>query len=115
MTLHELDSPSAVETFRTSHPNALVCFSATWCGPCRSSKPTLMDLAASYESGELSHTLDLKIGIAYEHNLGDVLHSQYGVRAFPTYVLWTGSGTKEEGRVEGANFDGIKKLIERAG
>lgn len=115
MTLHDLDSPEAVETFRTSNPNVLICFSATWCGPCQKSKPTLMDLAAKYESGELSRSHDLKVGIAYEHDLGDALHAKYGVKAFPTYVLWTGKGSKEEGRVEGANFDGIRKLIEAAG
>jgi len=74
-----------------------------------------MDLANSYESGTLSSTHDLKVGIAYEHNLGPATNSKYGVRAFPTYVLFVDHGVREAGRVEGANFDGVRKLIEEAG
>mmetsp|Transcript_21232 Transcript_21232/g.30758 ORF Transcript_21232/g.30758 Transcript_21232/m.30758 type:complete len:549 (-) Transcript_21232:229-1875(-) len=109
MTLHELESPEAVQTFTQTNANALICFSATWCGPCSASKPTLEEMASSYEKDP---SVDVKVGIAYEHNLNEAIH-QYNVRAFPTYVLFVKSG--EVGRVEGVNFDGIKGMVEKAG
>ena len=48
MALQELDTPEALASFLTSHPHSLVCFSATWCGPCKASKPQLEALAAGY-------------------------------------------------------------------
>ena len=30
MALRELDSAQAINTFKSSNPNTLVCFSATW-------------------------------------------------------------------------------------
>ena len=111
MTLHELESGAAVQTFKQSHAHTLVCFSATWCGPCKASKPTLEALAQSYAADP---SLDLHCGIAYEHNLGQAIH-EFQVRAFPTYVLFVDHGTKEFGRIQGVNFDGIRQLVDQAG
>ena len=36
MPLEDLDSPEAVEAFKSQNAGgALICFSATWCGPCK--------------------------------------------------------------------------------
>lgn len=106
MTLHELDSSSAVNTFKSSNANALVCFSATWCGPCKASKPQLESMASSYEQDP---STDVRFGIVYEHNLAEAIHD-FGIKAFPTYVLYVNNGS-EAGKIEGVNFDGIKSLI----
>lgn len=110
MTLHELGSTDEVKSFQTTNPNTLICFSATWCGPCVQSKPQLQELASSYASDP---SLDVKVGIVYEHNLGDDIH-QFRISAFPTYVLFGGNGM-EKGRVEGVNFDGIRQMVATAG
>jgi thiol-disulfide isomerase/thioredoxin len=107
MTLHELESASAVHTFKSTHPNTLICFSATWCGPCKMSKPQLQSLAESYSNDP---STDVHFGIVYEHNLSEAIH-EFGIRAFPTYVLYVNNGLKEAGKIEGVDFDGIKRLI----
>mmetsp|Transcript_34456 Transcript_34456/g.50598 ORF Transcript_34456/g.50598 Transcript_34456/m.50598 type:complete len:556 (+) Transcript_34456:154-1821(+) len=109
MTLHEIESAPELESFQSSHAFTLVCFSATWCGPCKQSKPTLEALATEYESDS---SVNVVVGIVYEHNLGDDLQS-YGVKAFPSYILWEGS--KEVGRVEGPDFKAIRKMVVGSG
>eukprot|EP00584_Thalassiosira_punctigera_P008974 CAMPEP_0172527284 /NCGR_PEP_ID=MMETSP1067-20121228/2010_1 /TAXON_ID=265564 ORGANISM="Thalassiosira punctigera, Strain Tpunct2005C2" /NCGR_SAMPLE_ID=MMETSP1067 /ASSEMBLY_ACC=CAM_ASM_000444 /LENGTH=571 /DNA_ID=CAMNT_0013310995 /DNA_START=47 /DNA_END=1762 /DNA_ORIENTATION=- len=105
--LEELPTPEALSSFLASHPHALVCFSATWCGPCKKTKPQLEALAASYAADP---HVNVSCGIVYEHVLQDEIQT-YGVRAFPTYVLFKGGGSNELGRVQGADFDGIKALV----
>lgn len=100
MPLHEIESAEALKAFLEGS-TALVCFSATWCGPCKASKPTLEALADEMEN-------KIKIGIVYEHTLGDTIH-EYKVRAFPTYVFFE-QGTEKK-RVEGVNFEGIREMI----
>lgn len=111
MTLIELDSAQAVHKFKDTNPNTLICFSATWCGPCKASKPTLESLAQTYAADP---SLDVKCGIVYEHNLSESIH-EFQIRAFPTYVLFVGNGTREFGRIAGVNFDGIRDMISKAG
>jgi thiol-disulfide isomerase/thioredoxin len=111
MTLHELESAQAVHKFKETNANTLICFSATWCGPCKASKPTLEALAGSYAADP---SLDIQCGIVYEHNLSEAIH-EFQVKAFPTYVLYVGNGSKEFGRISGVNFDGIREMITKAG
>jgi len=106
MTLHELADPQSLSTFVSSNSHSLVCFSATWCGPCKASKPQLEALASSYANDP---SIDVAFGIVYEHSLGDEIHA-YRVKAFPTYALFAGGGT-EVGRVQGVDFEGIRSLI----
>ena len=107
MTLHELNSASAVNDFKSNNANTLITFSATWCGPCQASKPQLENLASTYQQDP---SIDVKFGIVYEHNLSEGIH-EFGVRAFPTYILYTNNGLKMAGKIEGVNFEGIKQLI----
>lgn len=106
MTLHELSNPQALTSFLSTHPHSLICFSATWCGPCKASKPQLEALAASYAAAD--STIHVACGIVYEHVLQQEIHT-YQIKAFPTYVLFRGSS--ELGRITGVNFDGIKSLV----
>eukprot|EP00573_Skeletonema_grethae_P001853 CAMPEP_0201686186 /NCGR_PEP_ID=MMETSP0578-20130828/721_1 /ASSEMBLY_ACC=CAM_ASM_000663 /TAXON_ID=267565 /ORGANISM="Skeletonema grethea, Strain CCMP 1804" /LENGTH=551 /DNA_ID=CAMNT_0048170205 /DNA_START=29 /DNA_END=1685 /DNA_ORIENTATION=+ len=107
MALQELSSSEELSSFLSTNAFSLVCFSATWCGPCKASKPQLEALAASYASDP---NINVSCGIAYEHNLGDAIQN-YRVRAFPTYALFQKSS--EVGRVEGVNFEGIKSLVQQ--
>lgn len=109
--MEEIDSATSLHFFTKAHKNTLICFSATWCGPCKAAKPALDELARKYSSDP---AMDVTFGIVYEHSLGDDIH-QYGVRAFPTYVLFVEHGEKEFDRVQGANLEAIKTMISRAG
>ena len=105
MTLQELNTPEALSSFLADNSRSLVCFSATWCGPCKKSKPQLEALAASYAEDP---SISVRCGLVYEHVLGDEVQT-YKIRAFPTYVLF--KGRDELGRVQGADFDGVKSLV----
>jgi UBX domain-containing protein 1/4 len=106
MPLVELSSLEAVQRFLRDHANALITFSAHWCGPCKASKPALEQLAIKY--GDANKT-GVQFGIAYEDALQDAIH-QYNVRAFPTYVLFA-SGTEVK-RVEGANLASVEEMVQ---
>ena len=104
MTLHELNSADEVNTFNTNNTQTIICFSATWCGPCKASKPQLEQLAST-----LPQSKGVTVGIVYEHTLGEDIQ-KFNIRAFPTYVLF--HGMEEVGRVEGADFEGIAQMLE---
>ena len=99
--LIELGSADAVRDFISQNSGGcIVTFSAHWCGPCKASKPALEQLAVSSDPK--------KIAIVYESDIGDAIHS-YGVRAFPTYILFVGS--QEKRRVEGANLAKVQEML----
>jgi len=109
MTLTELESPEALQSFTANNVNVLVTFSATWCGPCKQSKPALEDMARQYTQDV---TKNVVFGIVYEHVLGDAIHN-YGVKAFPTYILF--QHQREVARVQGVDMEGIRSMIDKAG
>lgn len=112
MTLHELESSDALATFASSNPKVVVCFSATWCGPCTRSKPDLIAMAERYRTEHPD--VDVKFGIAYEHKVGNECVQSYGVRAFPTYLMLTDNGRTQAGKVEGANLERVQAMIDQA-
>ncbi len=106
--LHSIDSPTSLRTFITAHPHSLVCFSATWCGPCTASKPRLEALASQFASDSAS----VACGIIDEHVffLGEDIPTVYKIRVFPTYVLFERGGA-EVGRVEGVKLEEVATLV----
>ena len=104
-SLTQLTSPQDLNAFRSSHSNTLICYSATWCGPCRQSKPNFEALSAQLSS---SHQCDF--AMVYEEHLGDELHKE-NVQAFPTYVLYLEHGRIEGGRIKGVNLAGVEELV----
>jgi len=45
--MKQLNSATEVSAFIAATPNALVMYSATWCGPCKAVKPQIDALIAS--------------------------------------------------------------------
>ena len=85
----------------------LLDFWASWCGPCRQSVPDLKQLQKTYRSDQLevisvNEDKDEKAGRAFasENNMNweqqfdssGEMAKQYGVHAFPTFILTDGAG-----------------------
>jgi UBX domain-containing protein 1/4 len=104
MTMIALGSDGALRDFLHQHKHAVVTFSAHWCGPCKASKPALVQLAEKYGAAGSA----VKFAICYENDLGDAIHT-YSIRAFPTHVLFA-SGTEVK-RVEGANLAALDDMV----
>lgn len=102
MTFTELASPEELTEFLNENSGGcVVTFSATWCGPCKASKPKLK---------ELSQSSKLPIGYVHEEDLEDFLDVFVQIKAFPTYIVFQNG--EEKARVEGVNFDELKKMID---
>jgi len=99
MTLIEIGSTTELTNFISKSNVCVVTFSAHWCGPCKASKPKLKEIAESSI---------VPVGIVHEDSIGDYLHT-FSITAFPTYVLFVNKVELE--RVEGANLDGVNKMI----
>jgi len=85
----------------------LLDFWASWCGPCRQSVPDLKQLQKTYRSDQLevisvNEDKDEKAGRAFasqnqmnweqQFDSSGEMAKQYGVHAFPTFILTDGAG-----------------------
>jgi thiol-disulfide isomerase/thioredoxin len=112
MALNTIESAQGLKDFIESAEFTVICFSAQWCGPCKASHPQLVQLAQKFHDSYGDKLL--RTGIVYEDKLGDAMHS-YGVKAFPTYVIFGDFSRKEVGRVQGVNFAGVQELVDQSG
>lgn len=102
MTFTELATPEELTEFLNSNSDAsLITFSATWCGPCKASKPKLKELAEKSP---------IPIAYVHEEDLEDFLDVVVQIKAFPTYIVFQ-NGT-EKARVEGVDFEALEKMIQ---
>uniref|UniRef100_A0A7S2HG68 Thioredoxin domain-containing protein n=1 Tax=Helicotheca tamesis TaxID=374047 RepID=A0A7S2HG68_9STRA len=100
MTWVELKSPNDLMDFINDNPVCLVTFSATWCGPCKASKPKLKTV---------SESSSVPFGYVYESDLDDFLDTMILVKAFPTSVMYKDG--EEVDRVQGVDFEGLEKML----
>jgi thioredoxin 1 len=83
---------SQLSVLLTSDKPVLIDFNATWCGPCKTMKPIVKDLAKKYE-GKV-HFVSLDTDKFPE------VANQYAISSIPTFVLvhngqnlWTSEGS----------------------
>ena len=112
----ELSSPDELIEFLNTNDEkgCVVTFSATWCGPCKASKPKLIELATTTTTSNSSTPISVvPIGYVYENDLDDYLDIFVEIKAFPTYIFYRNG--VEISRVEGVdvNFDQLKYMIIR--
>jgi len=93
-----LANKAEFEQFLAQNPFALVDFSATWCGPCRTLAPILEELSKT-ESGLAIATIDI------EGNTE--LTTQFGIQAVPSMLLFR-SGALVNRKIGLASIDKIR-------
>lgn len=68
------DSLEAVQNFQKSNPKAILYYTATWCGPCRTIKPVYTELAEKFD-GKIGFGLvdiDENMDASYEAKIKSV-------------------------------------------
>lgn len=101
MTFTELQNPEDLQNFLNANTEGcIIAFSATWCGPCKASKPKLVEMA---------QTSPIPIGYVYEENLEDFLDVFVQLSGFPTYIYFENG--QETARVKGTNLVELENMI----
>jgi thiol-disulfide isomerase/thioredoxin len=83
----------------TNAEDVLLNFTADWCSPCRNIAPQVDSLAAEGVSIQ-------RINVDQNREIAQ----QYGVTSLPTFILIADG--KERGRIIGANFPGLRRLLQ---
>jgi thiol-disulfide isomerase/thioredoxin len=122
MSFTELGSPDDLTEFIQSNAVCCVTYSATWCGPCKRSKPELKELL---EEQQHSSTYDaVPFGYVYEEHLHQeeddtddflqmfaTIFCKSNITAFPTCICFKAGAEVE--RVTGVKLSQIKDMISR--
>lgn len=74
--------PGEIDEFKKYDKIFVVCFTASWCGPCKKIKPILKQLQEKH----ISHCTFLFVDV----DAHEGLCTAYGVRAMPTFVIFRG-------------------------
>eukprot|EP00339_Tiarina_fusa_P029125 CAMPEP_0117017230 /NCGR_PEP_ID=MMETSP0472-20121206/13485_1 /TAXON_ID=693140 ORGANISM="Tiarina fusus, Strain LIS" /NCGR_SAMPLE_ID=MMETSP0472 /ASSEMBLY_ACC=CAM_ASM_000603 /LENGTH=123 /DNA_ID=CAMNT_0004721541 /DNA_START=125 /DNA_END=496 /DNA_ORIENTATION=+ len=109
MPFTELNASDELTEFIQEHEVCLVTFSATWCGPCKRSKPELEAMAPKNP--------DVPFGYVYEHDLEEddflntftTIFCKGSITGFPTYICFVGGA--EVQRVNGVKLDEVQAMI----
>lgn len=81
-----IDTPQQLATIIKEKKLCALLFSATWCGPCRMTKPVFKELASEYQ-GQITFAL-----IDVDNKATKKVCSDYSIRSMPTIVLLDKTG-----------------------
>ena len=111
MTFTELESSEELSDFIQNNPICLVTFSATWCNPCKWSKPDLIAMAPKNPNVPFLY--------CYEHILNDddddfmntftTIFCKGPITGFPTYICFENGS--EAQRIVGVKLDEVQAMI----
>jgi suppressor of tumorigenicity protein 13 len=80
--------------------NALIFFTATWCGPCSRVKPAFLELCRKLNSTNI---------FICDVDKCDALHDQFSVKSLPTFVFLENGKELPDRRVEGTDLIAVYK------
>ncbi|KFA49125.1 hypothetical protein S40293_07082 [Stachybotrys chartarum IBT 40293] len=105
MTVHNIQSYQDYKDTLSAHPNVLIDFYATWCGPCKVIAPLLVQHSNEETFKDVYFA---KVDIEEVPDLA----TELGIRAMPTLVLFK-NGEKLEETV-GPNPTTLSSFIQKA-
>lgn len=85
-----IDTPQQLASILKEKKLCALLFSATWCGPCRMTKPVFKELAAEYQSQIVFALIDV------DNKATKKVCSDYFIRSMPTIVLLDKDGNPVE-------------------
>eukprot|EP00929_Paragymnodinium_shiwhaense_P051185 TRINITY_DN25776_c0_g2_i1.p1 TRINITY_DN25776_c0_g2~~TRINITY_DN25776_c0_g2_i1.p1 ORF type:complete len:200 (-),score=54.79 TRINITY_DN25776_c0_g2_i1:296-895(-) len=96
----------AIEKTKSDGNIFVVCYSTTWCGPCKLMDPKVQELSEVFaEKASFSKVIGDKEG-----NDGKKIMRREGVRTVPLYQIYKDG--EKVGSVAGANFEDLKNELE---
>ncbi|KFA69062.1 hypothetical protein S40285_05476 [Stachybotrys chlorohalonatus IBT 40285] len=114
MTVHNIQSFQDYKDTLSAHPNVLIDFYATWCGPCKVIAPLLVQCGPYPSTSTHSNEDKFKDIYFAKVDIEEVpdLATELGIRAMPTLVLFK-NGEKLEETV-GPNPTTLPSFIQKA-
>lgn len=85
-----IDTPEQLATIIKEKRLCAMLFSATWCGPCRMTKPVFKELASEYQGQIIFALIDV------DNKATKKVCSDYFIRSMPTIVLLDKNGKPVE-------------------
>ncbi|NCD68760.1 thioredoxin fold domain-containing protein [Mucilaginibacter sp. R11] len=95
----------ALKQASLQHKYIFVDAYATWCGPCKMLKSTTFK---DKDAAEFFNKNFVNVAIDMEKGQGPALASEWGMRAYPTLIIFDASGTPVLGTV---GYIGAKDLV----
>jgi thioredoxin 1 len=103
MSIQSIVYPYELENEIKNHKNTFVMFSATWCGPCKIIKPTIIQYS---QDNKYSGIKILHVDI----DSSDEICNEYKIKSIPTFIMFVDGVIYE--RIEGINRTKIQKTLD---
>lgn len=102
-----VDTPEKFASILKEKQLCAILFSATWCGPCRMTKPVFIGLEPEYQDQIVFALIDV------DNKATKKICSDYFIRSMPTIVLLDKNGNPVERFVGMQTKPALKNLLDR--